>query len=177
VTVLQTPFVVMAILSWLAAPASTLSGVSQKEAFRRQLMPKSKVSVSGSGIPRDMVPSSPTPAPAAGQAAAAVPAAKANPAEEHKNDEAWWRKRLVDARTALDTDQTTVSTLQGKINVLQRDVVNVDNPIQQGKAREELANSLALLDKAKAQVVADQNAIQAIQDEARRMDVPAGWVR
>ena len=182
-TVIQTPFVVMAILSWLAGPATSLNQVAQKEAFRRQLLPKAKVSVSGTGIPRDLVPSSPaSAAPAAGQQAAgqrgaAASASKASPAEEHKNDEAWWRKRVADARTALDTDQTTVSTLQGKINALQRDVVNLDNPMQAAKAREELANSLALLDKAKAQVVADQNAIQGIQDEARRMDVPAGWVR
>lgn len=176
-TVLHTPFVVMAILSWLAAPAHSLNEVAQKEAFRRQLLPKAKVSVSGTGVPRDMVAPSQTAAPAAGQPAAAAANAPANPAAEHKNDEAWWRKRLADARVALDRDQTSVAAVQGKINALQRDVVNVDNPVQQGKLRDQLKTALAELETAKAQVANDQSAIVAIQDEARRMDVPAGWVR
>jgi hypothetical protein len=177
VTVLQTPFVVMVIASWLAAPAHSLNEVAQKEAFRRQLLPKAQVSVSGTGMPGGMVPPSQPAAPAAGQPAAAAAPASGSPAVEHKNDEAWWRQRIGDARTTLDKDQTSLSALQGRINVLQRDVVNVDNPVQQGKLREELTSTLAQLEKAKAQIATDQNAIQAIQDEARRMDVPAGWVR
>jgi hypothetical protein len=166
----------MAILSWLAAPAHSLNEVAQKEAFRRQMLPKAKVSVSGAGVPRDMVPSQ-TASPAAGQPAAAAAAAPASPAAEHKNDEAWWRKRLADARATLDKDQTSAVALQGKINGLERDVVNVDNPIQQGKLRDQLKTALAELEGAKAKIANDQNAIQTIQDEARRMDVPAGWVR
>ena len=167
----------MAILSWLAAPAQSLNQVAQKEALRRQLLPKAKVSVSGTGMPAGMTPPAQAPGPAATSPAATAANPPANPAMEHRTDEAWWRKRMSDARTALDQDQATAATLQTKINGLQRDVVNVDNPVQQAKLRDDLNNALADLEKAKTRVTNDQSAIQSIQDEARRMDVPPGWVR
>jgi len=175
--ILQNPIVIMAILSWLAAPPHSLGEVAQKEAMRRQMLPKAQVSVSGSGLPGGMSAPSPTPAATATQPAAAAPSAPTNSAADHKTDEAWWRKRISDARTALDQDQNTAATLQTKINGLQRDVVNVDNPVQQAKLRDELTNALTDLEKAKSRVTNSQNAIQSIQDEARRMDVPPGWVR
>jgi hypothetical protein len=168
----------MAIVSWLAAPPHSLSEVAQKEAMRRQMLPKAQVSVSGSGLPAGMSMPSPAPASApAGQPAPAAAAAPGNTAADHKSDEAWWRKRVSDARKALDDDQAMAATLQTKINGLQRDVVNVDNPVQQAKLRADLTNALSDLDKARARVTNSQNAIQGIQDEARRMDIPAGWVR
>jgi len=175
-TVFQ-PVIITAVLSWLAAPPHSLSEVAQKEALRRQMLPKAHVSVSGTGMPGGMPLPSQTPAPTAAQPASAAAPAPANPAEEHRTDEAWWRKRLSDARTALEQDQTTAATLQTRINGLQRDVVNVDNPLRQAKLREDLNNALADLEKAKTRVTNSQNAIQGIQDEARRMSVPPGWVR
>jgi hypothetical protein len=167
----------MAILSWLAAPTHSLSEVAQKEAFRRQLLPKAKVSVSGAGLPGGAAPSDPVPASAAGAPTPKAAGAPASPAEEHKSDEAWWTKRIADARSALERDQALVDSLQSRINVLQRDVVNVDNPIQQAKLREELQAKLAELEKAKGLVVSDQETIRGVQDEARRLSVPAGWIR
>jgi hypothetical protein len=167
----------MAILSWLAAPAHSLNEVAQKEAFRRQLLPKAKVSVSGTGMPGGAVPPSPTPASTAAAPAAASANTPPNAAADHRTDESWWRKRFADAHAALDRDQASAEALQTKINGLQRDVVNHDNPIQQGKLRDDLTKALADLEKAKTQITDDQTAIQSIQDEARRMDVPPGWVR
>ncbi|HEX5068896.1 MAG TPA: hypothetical protein VFV78_01670 [Vicinamibacterales bacterium] len=177
-TVVQNPVVIMAIMSWLAAPPQSLGEVAQKEAMRRQMLPKSAVAVSGSGLPGGMSSIPSQASPSSGESApTAAAAAPANPAVEHKNDEAWWRKRMTDARKALDEDQATAATLQTRINGLQRDVVNVDNPLQQQRLRDDLTNALAELEKAKARVTNGQNAIQSIQDEARRLDVPPGWVR
>ena len=116
-----------------------------------------------------------TPPPAATTDAAA-PAKPEGPATE-KHDETWWRKRMSSAREQLRINQQSAEDLQTRINALQRDVVNRDNPQQAAKLREDLQKAITTLDATKVQIEADQKAIVAIQDEARRADVPAGWVR
>jgi len=176
--ILQTPFLVMSVLAWLAAPTHSLGEAAQKEAMRRHMLPKSKVSLNSSHLKPD-VPVTSLP-PASTQTTAAAPAAKpasGDGPEAHKADDAWWRKRMADARTAVDRDQAAADALQTHINGLQRDVMNVDDPLKQAKLREDLKTSLVQLDLAKSKVTDDQAFVKQIQDEARRLDVPAGWVR
>ncbi len=178
-SMLQNPFLVISVLAWLAAPTHSLGEAAQKEAMRRQMLPKSKVSLNSSHLKPDVPVTSLPPAstqPASSAAAAAKPATGDGP-ESHKTDDAWWRKRIADARTAVDRDQAAAEALQTHINALQRDVVNVDDPLKQAKLREDLNASLLQLERAKTKVVDDQAYIKQIQDEARRLDVPAGWVR
>jgi septal ring factor EnvC (AmiA/AmiB activator) len=148
--------------------------------MRRHMLPKSKVSVNSSHLKPDLPVTSLPPAAAQTTAAAAGPAAKpasGDGPEAHRADDAWWRKRIADARTAVDRDQAAADSLQTQINTLQRDVVNVDDPLKQAKLREDLKTSLLKLDLAKTKVTDDQAYVKQIQDEARRLDVPAGWVR
>jgi hypothetical protein len=84
---------------------------------------------------------------------------------------------MADARTAVERDQAAADGLQTHINALQRDVVNVDDPLKQAKLREDLKTAMLQLDLAKNKVTEDQAFVKQIQDEARRLDVPAGWVR
>jgi hypothetical protein len=67
--------------------------------------------------------------------------------------------------------------LQSKINSLRRDSVNFDDPNKQRKAREELQAALTELDRNQKIVTEDQKAVSAIQDDARRANVPASWIR
>jgi hypothetical protein len=69
------------------------------------------------------------------------------------------------------------SALESRINALQTDFVNVDDPAQKAviaqdrqKAIDETARTIAELDKLKKEI-AD------IQEEARKAGVPPGWVR
>jgi hypothetical protein len=55
--------------------------------------------------------------------------------------------------------------------------VNIDDPLKQTKARMDLVTAMDQLEKMKAQVDADRRAISALQEEARRLSVPAGWIR
>jgi septal ring factor EnvC (AmiA/AmiB activator) len=178
--ILQTPVIVMSVLAWLAAPTHSLDEASQKEAMRRHMLPKSKVSVNSSHLKPDVPLTSLPPAQTQTTAAAAAPAAKpasGDTPEAHRTDDAWWRKRIADARTAVEKDQAAADGLQTHINALQRDVVNVDDPLRQAKLREDLKTAMLQLDLAKNKVTEDQASIKQIQDEARRLDVPAGWVR
>jgi hypothetical protein len=176
---LQTPFLVLSVLAWLAAPTHSLDEASQKEAMRRHMLPKSKVSLNSSHLKADRSVTSLPEASAQTSTATAGPAAKpaADTPAAHKTDDVWWRTRIADARKAVDRDQAAFDALQTHINGLQRDVVNVDDPLRQAKLREDLKTSLVQLDLAKAKVADDEAAVKQIQDEARRLDVPAGWVR
>ena len=84
---------------------------------------------------------------------------------------------MTAARAALDRDQTLADAMQSHVNALQNDAASRDDPAQQAELRRRLTAALAELEKLKAQIVADRQAILDIQDEARRLNVPAGWIR
>jgi hypothetical protein len=67
--------------------------------------------------------------------------------------------------------------LQSRINALTTDFVNRDDPAQRNAIAAERQKALAELDRLKQEIVDHQKAISAIQDDARRAGVPAGWVR
>jgi hypothetical protein len=80
-------------------------------------------------------------------------------------------------RAALAADQAKAASLQTRINGLQTDFINRDDPGQKSVLEQQLQQALSDLDKARAQVQTDTAAIQALRDEARRAGVPAGWTR
>jgi len=97
--------------------------------------------------------------------------------EEPAHDEAWWRARITAAKQKLSKDQFMAEAIQSRINGLQRDVVNIDDPLQQNKARQDLGKALLELERTQQQIEADQKTIATIHDEARRLNVPPGWIR
>ena len=196
-TLWQTPAVVLTLITWFTSPPTNLAEISQREALRRSLTPKSVASYSNDNMRPDLFPvrlaepvataaaegsiasaaqaGSPTTTPAATQSgeASAQPVALKGPAMDEKA----WRDRMAQARSTLDRDQGMVEAMQSRVNSLQNDVVNRDDPAQQGAMRQTLAKALGELERLKAQVVADQKAISDIQTDARKQNVPPGWVR
>ena len=178
-----TPTVVLWLLTWLAAPPASLGEAALKESIRRQATTKSTATLTNLGREMEPPPAAavsgmPTPpepqAAAAGATGAAGEPAKAvDPAQ----DEQWWRARMNNARLAVDKDNLLIEALQSRINALQADVVNIDDPVQQGKARQNLGKALTELDSMKQKRDTDLKSIAAIQDEARRSNVPPGWIR
>ena len=178
----QTPIVVLAVMAWLAAPPKSLAEASQREAMRRQMAGKSSKSLTNIGQPAE-IPLVPTPAtpPAAGEpqagAAGAAGATAAAPSAEKVKDEKYWRDRIVAAQDKISRDTMMVTALQSRINVLKRDSVNTDDPMKQRKVKEELQLTIDELDRTQKGIEAGKKSILDIQDEARRLGVPAGWVR
>lgn len=177
----QVPAVVLSLVAWLSSPPSGLGDVAQREALRRNATPKSTASLTNLGQAPEPPPvaavslpaqEAPPPAPPATTPAQEVQ----KPAGEGK-DEQWWRARITAARTAVERGQVMADALQSRINALQADVVNIDDPVQQAKARQELGKALGELERVKDQIEADRKNIAAIQEEARRLDVPPGWIR
>ncbi len=188
-TLWQTPAIVLTLVTWLTSPPTNLGEIAQREALRRSLTPKSTGSYSNDNLRPDPFPlpvvADPAQAGEAAAAAAADPVTGAPPATSEaaatakpaQLDEKAWRARIAEARTALARDQVLVEAMQSRINALQADVINRDDPAQQAALRQALATALAELERLRGQVVLDQKAIADIQAEARRAGVPPGWVR
>jgi hypothetical protein len=99
-----------------------------------------------------------------------------DPAERKKEEEKW-RERMKNERDALDRAKSYADALQIKINSLNTDFVNRDDPVQRAGIAKERDKSLAELDRLKKEIADRNKAITAIQEEARRSGAPSGWVR
>ncbi len=187
-TLWQTPAIAMALITWLTAPPTSLAEISQREALRKSMTAKSAGSFTNDNLRPDLFPVTTTAEPPVSgeppagdpQAAGAPPAAGeagAAPKAAGGQDEKAWRTRIADARAALDRDSGLVEAMQSRINSLQNDVINRDDPAQQASMRQLLAKALGELERLKAQVKADEKAITDVQADARRQNVPPGWVR
>jgi hypothetical protein len=119
-------------------------------------------------------PSDPTQStPAAGQPKDGAQAA----ADAQKKDEAYWKDRVAQARTALDRSKTFADALQSRINALTADFTARDDPAQRAQVERDRQKALAELDRVQQEIKDNTKAIADIQEEARKAGVPAGWVR
>jgi hypothetical protein len=191
------------LLSCVLASSTVLSAqlgdIARKEAERRKTAkPSEKTYTNDNLLPAPPVSSAPaspgaassetpaSPAPAASSSAAESPAAgsetpapsrvSTDPAER-KKEEAAWREKVKIEREALERAKAFADALQSKINALNTDFVNRDDPAQREKIVAERDKSLAEQGRLKKEVEQRTKALAAIQDDARRAGVPAGWVR
>ena len=137
-----------------------------------------------SPTPSSAAPASPVPAatPAQGAKPAAT-AAKPDPAkdaaaqQEPKKDEKYWRDRITAAQQAMARNKVLVDALQSRVNALNTDFVNTDDPAQRAVVEQNRKTALAELDRVKKDIDTRSKEITAIQDEARKANVPPGWLR
>lgn len=92
-------------------------------------------------------------------------------------DQAYWSGRIQAARAALDRTQIFADSLQSRINALTTEFVNRDDPAQRAKLEGDRKAALAELERVKKELEEQRKAITAIEDEARRANVPSGWLR
>ena len=163
----------------LSAHAQSLGEVAKREAARRQAV-KQPVKVFTNESLRGGAPAAP-PAAAGDQAgapaappAAAAPAQaeppKEEPAPDVTKDPEYWRKRMADARQARDRNAFLMESVQSRINALTTDFYARDDPYQRaqiGVERQKTLDMLELMEKEQAE----------IEEEARRANVPPGWLR
>lgn len=115
--------------------------------------------------------------PAAPDAAAAEHTVAPEQKPSDTKDRAYWSKRIAAAREQLDHDRVLAEALQSRINALTADFTNRDDPAQRDKVAADRQKAMAELDRTKKALAADQKAIPAIEEEARRAGVPPGWLR
>lgn len=182
--------VVLVGFAALASAQSTatkpLADVAKDEEARRKSVRKpAKVYTNGSLRSDISAGVAPAPAPPASTAkpanaspsntTPAAPGATAKPGEV--KDQTYWSGRITAARTALARTQIFAESLQSRINALQTDFVNRDDPAQKAKLESDRNAALAELERVKKELDDQRKAITAIEDEARRAGVPSGWLR
>jgi hypothetical protein len=170
-------------------PAPTLAEVAKAEEERRKAVKRpAKVYTNANLASPDVVtlapPSTSATAPGAGNATPAntsptFPAGQAPPPADPgaMKDQAYWSGRMSAARADLSRTQLFADSLQTRINSLRTDFVNRDNPVEKAKIEQDLNTALAELEKVRKELEAKAKAITAIEDEARRANVPSGWLR
>lgn len=168
--------------------AQSLGTVARQEQERRKavskagkvytndtLRPDSSAPPSASAVPAEpdsTVPTTTIPLPAEPQASA-KPGAEAAPALDEKG----WRARVTAAREQVRRNELFAESLQSRINALTTDFVNRDDPAQRSLIDQDRQRSLAELERVKNEIAEGQKAIAAIEEEARRANVPPGWLR
>lgn len=179
-------FVFASVCAAGVAQAQSLADVAKASNADRKAQAKPKV-YTNENLRQDITPSPSTPADgapaapsdtAAATPAPAPPATDAAPAAETGNrDEKYWRDRMTAARAALDRSESAVAAYQSQINGLTQDFVSRDDPAQRAVIEKNRTKAVAELERTQREIAAAKKAIAAVEDEARKAGVPAGWLR
>ena len=113
----------------------------------------------------------------AGATPVAEPVAEPTAPESGARDEKYWRERMRAAREALERNESFVAALQSQINGLTTEFVSRDDPAQRTVIEQRRTKAVADLEKVQRDIEASKKGIAAIEDEARKAGVPAGWLR
>jgi hypothetical protein len=181
-----------AVVMW-SAPAlgqSPLAAAARREAARREAVKAASIPVytnadlaklpSRSAPPiAPRLPAVPatevTTAGVGGDTAPAAPAAPA--AADPKRDEKYWHERITSARSDLARAKLFAEALQTRINSLGTDYINRDDPAQRQQIFEDRQRALEELSRVQEEIASLTQAIADIEEEARRLSVPPGWLR
>jgi hypothetical protein len=183
--------VVVAVLAAMLGSAAVVSAqglaeAAKKEEARRKAVTKPAPVFTNSSLkptPGETIPTPPDAKP--DQAATAETADAAQPAKEGdgapaadpKKTPDYWRKRMQDAVAERDNNMLMVDALQSRINGLWADFTARDNPIERQKIAADRQKAIEELDRRTRQKTVLDKAIKDLEDEARRANVPAGWLR
>ncbi len=169
------------------AHAQSLAAVARKEEARRKDIAKPSRVLTNKDLKAAPMPASP-PSAGADTQQAAPPAEDTGPKTDEDRtpetpaagdagDEQAWRRKMADARTTLDRSQSYMDALQSKINGLWAEFTSRDDPAQRALIDAERKKALAELDRVKGDVELQKKAIADLEEQARRSNVPAGWLR
>jgi hypothetical protein len=170
-----------------ATPPSSsrpLADVAKQEEARRKAVKKPAKVYTNDDLRTDISPGVAPPPTAADAAPSntspsnmtpAAPSAETAPAGVR--DQAYWQGRIAAAREQLQRSQIFADSLQSRINALTTDFVNRDDPVQKARIEQDRKTALAELERVRKEIQDHTKAIADIEEEARRANVPAGWLR
>lgn len=179
-----TAVAVAAFAATLPPSAQSLGEAAKQEAARRKAV-KGPVKVftneSLKPLPPDVVPppagdAAPPAPPAAGAPGQPAPDAKPAATDPAKGPD-YWRQLITDARQERDRNAFLMVAVQSRINALMTDFSARDDPSQRAQIGVERDRTLAELERMKKDQLALEKRIAEIEEEARRANVPAGWLR
>jgi hypothetical protein len=185
------------VMVTLAVPvcAQSLGDLAKKEQERRKATPPASKVYTNDDLKKIYVPGAVTAPSASDQAgkpgdkdaaakgddASKADAAKTGDAAKDKAEpkmgEAEWRARMTGARESLRRSEMFRDALQTRINSLTADFTARDDPYQRALIADDRQKALAELAAVNKEIDAAKKTITDIEEEARRANVPAGWIR
>jgi hypothetical protein len=174
--------VLVASACWMDGPSAgqSLGEVARREAERRKVV-KGQATVFTNESLRTSSGEAPAPAPAPPAAAPAdkpaPQAPAAEPAPDPKQQPEYWRKRIGDARAQHARNTVLMEALQSRINALWADFTARDDPAQRAVIASDRQRALAELERMTKERADLDKEIENIQEEARRANIPPGWLR
>lgn len=97
--------------------------------------------------------------------------------EDPRKDEKYWKDRMSALRNALARNKVLADALQSRINALTTDFMNRDDPAQRAVIEKDRRAAIAEMDRMKQEVEKTNKAIVDLEEEARKGNVPPGWLR
>lgn len=170
------PAIVFLIVAALRGDGSgSLADAALRESIRRALMPPTTRSLTMADLPAAAA----RPEVVEPDVKPAEPAAKEGepPAKEPELTESDWRAKMTAARDALERDQVLAEAVQSRINSLTTDSITHDDPAQRAELLKQRSRALSELDRLTLQITKDKLAIAAIEEDARKKNIPPGWIR
>jgi hypothetical protein len=157
-------------LAWLSEPPKTLAAAAAREAIRRQIVGPSVGSYNNDHLDVDrdraVVP-----------AVAAPSGAQESIEAVESRDESWWRERVATIRGNITREEAQILALELEIPRLDGQAVSRDDPVQQASLRKQANEARAELETRRTDLAATRRMLAAVLEEARRLDVPPGWLR
>ena len=177
--------------SWLVIPvalalqagvfAQSLADVARAEEARRKAIKTTVKVYTNEDLGRTPT-TSPAPAqPAPAAATAAKPGDPAKPAEEKavdpKTTQAYWKERATTIQQSLSRSKLLLEALQSQVNGLNAEFVNMDDPGQRDLLQARLQRASGEMLRVQQDIEKQTKAAADLQTEARRANIPPGWVR
>jgi hypothetical protein len=165
------------------SPAQSLADVARKEAERREAI-KEKTKTYTNDDLKPVAASATAPATAGdtkdsadAKDTKAADGKSGDKKDEPVKDQKYWSARMQALQTQLQRDQAFVDALQSQINGLTAEFSARDDPAQRsqiGQARQKAIDEQTRLQES---IKNDKKAIDDLVDEARKANVPPGWLR
>ena len=162
--------------------AQSLADVAKAEEARRKAIKAGVKVYTNEDLGRtpatSAAPSQPAPVTSA-PAKPGDPAAK--PGEEKPVDPtktaAYWQGRAKVLRESQARNKVLLDALQSQVNGLNAEFLNMDDPGQRDLLQARLQRATGELQRVQQDIQNETKAAAALQDEARKAGVPAGWIR
>jgi hypothetical protein len=168
-------------VSW----SQTLGDVARKEDERRKAVTAPGKVYTNDDLRRYPVttPDTPAPPPNATPAGDEPPAAAAKPAEVKDGKpsidqgEDHWRRRMGEARSARSRSDTYMEALQSRLQQLTTDFYAQQDPALRSALWAQRTRVFDDMEKLKKDIADQDAAIAKIEEDARKANVPPGWIR
>jgi hypothetical protein len=70
-----------------------------------------------------------------------------------------------------------IEALQARVNGLTSDFVARGDPVQRGRIAEDRVKAISELQRVRTEILDMKKKVEDIEEEARKADVPPGWLR